>query len=483
MPETLLAIVSAPTAAAVFESVPADLPLHVVHSAGDAIAWIDQQPECRLVLVEREIEPQLGRLVQRLRRAIPHLEIVCMSAAIGAAPRAELETLRVDWLDRSQPAPDLVRALQHRFRRASLQARSGIVGRDPRLIEILETVLQIAPTDIPVLITGGSGAGKELVARALYLASRRAERPFIALNVGALAESVLESELFGHEKGAFTGAVARKQGVFERADGGTLFLDEVGEISAHTQVRLLRALDSGELTPVGGTTTLRVDVRVIAATNRPLEEAVRAGQFREDLYYRLRVVHLEVPSLAARRGDIPLLAQVFLAESNRLYSTRPRRIGDAAQAVLAAADWPGNVRELRNAIHGAAVMAHGDVLDVGDLPESLRRTPTANVPVPLRGRTVEQAERDVVLGLLWELRRDVAEILTTLRELPPHRRAVVVEADSGVVEPEPPSWRDAERDLIRDALEATGGNRRQAAERLGMAERTFYRKLKAYGLG
>jgi DNA-binding NtrC family response regulator len=434
-----------------------------------------------LVVVERELEPQLGRLVQRLRRSLPGLEVLCLSAGVGPGPRQELQALGIDLVDRGQPPGDVLRVVRHRFRRASLQARAGIVGRDPRLVEILETVLQIGPTDIPVLVTGASGSGKELVARAVYLASRRADRPFVALNVGALAESVLESELFGHEKGAFTGAVARKEGVFERADGGTLFLDEVGEMSLHTQVRLLRALDSGEITPVGGTRTLRVDVRLVAATNRPLEQAVHNGQFREDLYYRLRVVHLEMPPLALRKGDIPELALYFLAESNRLYSTTPRQFTPGALQALLAHDWPGNVRELRNAVHGAAVLARGPSIDVADLPETSRRGPTPNVPVPL-GRSPEQVERDVVLSMLWALRRDVDEVLSLLRAAPLQRRAVVVEPETTVVEPEPTAWRDAERELIRGALAATGGNRRQAAERLGMAERTFYRKLKAYDL-
>jgi DNA-binding NtrC family response regulator len=195
------------------------------------------------------------------------------------------------------------------------------------------------------------------------------------------------------------------------------------------------------------------------------------------------VVHLEVPPLSARRGDIALLAQVFLAEARAMYGTRPVHWSDAALSALVAADWPGNVRELRNAVHAAAAMARGDGLELADLPEPLQRGATANVPVPLHGRTPDQAERDVVLGLLWEIRREVAEIRAALTASPLQRRAVVVEPDGAVVEPEPPHWRDAERDLMRDALEATRGNRRQAAERLGMAERTFYRKLKAYGLG
>ena len=456
------------------------LPLQVVHSTGDALAHLEREPGCRLLVVERECEPQLARLVHRLRRLIPALEVLCLAPAVGAAPRQELAALRVDWLDRSLPRADVLRTLQHRFQRASLQARAGIIGRSPRILEILETVLQIGPTDSPVLVTGPSGAGKELVARALYLASRRTDQAFVALNVGALAESVLESELFGHEKGAFTGAVARKAGVFEAADGGTLFLDEVGEMTPHMQVRLLRALDQGEVTPVGSTRPLRVDVRLVAATNRMLQEAVRRGEFREDLYYRLKVVQLEVPSLAERREDIPDLVQTFLDESSRVYGTPARRVSDAALRLLLAHDWPGNVRELRNAVQGFAVLAKNPSIEPADLPEALRREPTLNVPVLLH-RSPEQTERDIILNSLLALRRDLQEALALLRAERP-LSAVVVEPAPDVTAAEPPTWRDTEKEMILNALTAVGGNRRLAAERLGLAERTLYRKLKAFGI-
>jgi len=480
MSEFLLAVTSPDTFATQFEPLSEwDFEVRQAPSAGDALAILVAAHDCRLVVVEREVEPQIGRFVSRLRRDAPGLEVVLLGPPVGEAVRAELASQRVDLVERSLPRVDLRRELQHRFRRASLQARAGIVGTSPGIREILETVLQIGPSDIPVLITGPSGSGKERVAQALVLASRRAERPFVALNVGALAESVLESELFGHEKGAFTGAVARKEGVFERADGGTLFLDEVGEMTPHMQVRLLRALDTGEITPVGGTRALHVDVRLLAATNRALEDAVRRGAFREDLYYRLKVVHIEVPPLAARRSDLPDLVQHFLAESARLYGTTARHVSPEAMRVLEAYDWPGNIRELRNVVQGMAVLAPGPTLEPEQIPPPVRGGPaSAHLPVALH-RSPEQAEREIILQSLLALRRDLQEVLTILRGGEPPPQALVVEP---VGEPAEKSLRDSERELIAAALEAAGGNRRMAAQRLGIAERTLYRKLKSYGL-
>jgi DNA-binding NtrC family response regulator len=486
MPEFLLAIAAPATYSELFQQpLPADWNVELRHapSVGDGLAILESTPDCRLVLLEREIEPQLGRLVARLRRVAPGLEIAVLSAPVGATVRSELQALRVDLLERGGPRADLLEALRRHFRRAALKAQVGLVGLSPHIHAILETVLQVGPTDIPVLITGPSGAGKELVARALVAAGRRAERPFVALNVGALAESVLESELFGHEKGAFTGAVARKAGVFERADGGTLFLDEVGEMSAHMQVRLLRALDRGEITPVGGTQSRRVDVRLVAATNRDLQAAVERGTFREDLYYRLKVVHLDLPGLASRRDDLPDLVQYFLAESARLYGTRARHVSEAAMHRLQSHDWPGNVRELRNVVHSMAVLARGESLEAEDVPAAIRGAESANLPVPMH-RTHEQAERDVILSSLLALRRDLQEVLLLLRgAAPASARAVLVDPDEApVVEAPPRSLRQNEREMLQEALVAVGGNRRLAAQRLGIAERTLYRKLKEFGL-
>ncbi len=481
MAATLLVVATPTTFASLFEPRPADWPADIrpVTSAADAVRAVEADADCWLVVVERDLEPQLGRLVHRLRRTRPGLEIVLLGPAVSPSVRAELQVLGVDLLDRGAPKVEIHHELRRRLTRLALQRQAGILGRSRRIQEVVETILQIGPTDIPVLVTGPSGAGKELVARALYMVSRRREQAFVALNVGALAETVLESELFGHEKGAFTGAATRKVGVFEHADGGTLFLDEVGEMSAGMQVRLLRALESGEITPVGSMRSRRVDVRIIAATNRRLEDAVRRGTFREDLYYRLKVVLVELPSLAERREDLHELISHFLAESARQYGTRVQSIADGALRALQDYAWPGNVRELRNVVFRMAVLARGPRLEESDLPEEIRQPEAAAMlPVPVH-RSSEQAEREILLQSLLALRRDLQEVLRLLRSRDGGPSAVVLEPDPPVP---PQNLRDGEIHLIRTALEVAGGNRRAAAKILGLGERTLYRKLKEYNL-
>ena len=477
----LLVFAAPATFASLFEPRPADWPADIrsVTSAADALRAVEADPDVALLLVERDVEPQLGRFVHRLRRTRPGLEIVLLSPLVSATVRAELQVLGVDLIDRGAPKIEIHLELRRRSTRLALQRQAGILGRSRRVQEVVETILQIGPTDIPVLVTGPSGAGKELVARALYMVSRRREHAFVALNVGALAETVLESELFGHEKGAFTGAATRKVGVFEHADGGTLFLDEVGEMSAGMQVRLLRALESGEITPVGSTQSRRVDVRIIAATNRRLEDAVRRGTFREDLYYRLKVVLIEVPSLAERREDLHELVSHFLAESARQYETTVQSLTDGALRALQNYAWPGNVRELRNVVFRMAVLARGSQIEEGDLPPEIRQPEeAATLPVPMH-RSSEQAEREILLQSLLALRRDLQEVLRLLRRRDGGPSAVVLEPEA----PAPPqSLREGEVHQIRAALEAAGGNRKAAAQILGVGERTLYRKLKEYNL-
>ncbi len=278
------------------------------------------------------------------------------------------------------------------------QPFEGILTRSPRMQEILRMIERVAPTDSAVLVLGESGTGKELVARAIHERSTRARRPFVPIHCGALPREVLESELFGHEKGAFTGAVGLKPGLIELADGGTLFLDEIGEVEPDSQVKLLRALETGSFFRVGSTRPRRVDVRLVAATNRDLAEALRAGAFRQDLYYRINTITLQLPPLRERREDVPLLARHFL-EANAAYGTR--RLGAAALARLEAYLWPGNVRELQHAIERAVILAKGDEIQPEDLPPDLLggAAPSAGSAAG----SLDRIERQHIVGTLRQV--------------------------------------------------------------------------------
>jgi two-component system NtrC family response regulator/two-component system response regulator HydG len=279
---------------------------------------------------------------------------------------------------------------------------SGMVGDAPELQAVFDVVKQAAPTKATVLILGESGTGKELIAQALHEESPRRDKPFIKVSCAALSETLLESELFGHERGSFTGAVGRREGRFELADGGTLFLDEIGEIPPSTQVKLLRALQQREFERVGGTETLKVDVRVIAATNRDLAAEVKAGRFREELFYRLNVVTVTLPPLRKRKGDIPALLSHFIAKFAASYGKPVRALGPGALNALLAHDWPGNVRELENAIERAVVLSRGGELTLEELPSSLRGSRTL-APAPSQvqpGATLRDMERDAILRAL-----------------------------------------------------------------------------------
>jgi DNA-binding NtrC family response regulator len=316
---------------------------------------------------------------------------------------------------------------------------AGMVGRSPAMIDLYKEIARVAPARSTVLILGESGTGKELIARAIHQYSPRAARNFVPVNCGALTESLLESELFGHVKGSFTGAQADRRGLWEEADGGTLFLDEIGEIGLAMQVKLLRALQEGEIRRVGSSRPLRVDTRVIAATNRDLESDVKAGKFREDLFYRLSVVTLRVPPLRERRGDIPLLAGRFLEKASA-NAGRPGRLAlsGAALGILTAYEWKGNVRELEAAIEHAALRSRGREVTPDDLPEKLRAAATGGTPAPSSGAN--------------ELYADL------------------------------PSLDELEKRYLRFVLERVGGNRTRAAEVLGVDRRTLYRMAERFGL-
>ena len=278
------------------------------------------------------------------------------------------------------------------------ETETTIVGNSPAMQQVVDMIDQVARSQATVLVTGASGTGKELVAQQIHEKSDRADGPFVRLHCAALSENLLESELFGHEKGAFTGATHQRKGRFEEADGGTLLLDEIGEIPEPTQVKLLRFLQQREFERVGGNETISVDVRIIAATNRDLEEAVRQGIFREDLYYRLNVINLQLPPLKARRDDIPLLARHFAAIYAEANDKEIERITPEAMEALKSYDWPGNVRELENAVERATVLASNQTLTLDDLPNDLEESPfgrDSNVRIP--GSTLEDIERYAIL--------------------------------------------------------------------------------------
>jgi Nif-specific regulatory protein len=289
--------------------------------------------------------------------------------------------------------------------RAESQIEHGMVGEGARMRQVYQLIARVAPTDTTVLIRGESGTGKELAARALHLNSLRRERPFVAINCAALAETLLESELFGHERGAFTGALAQKKGRLEVADGGTLFLDEVGEMSPVLQAKLLRVLQEREFERVGGTRTIRVDVRVVAATNRELEEAVKGGGFRQDLYYRLNVVSFEMPPLRERKEDIPLLASYFVSKYAAKFKRKVTGLSAEARRCLTAYDWPGNVRELENAVERAVVLGSTERVLPEDLPETVLEAEPAGrddtaPPLTKYHETLREAKRQLILRAL-----------------------------------------------------------------------------------
>ncbi len=308
----------------------------------------------------------------------------------------------------------------------------GIVGQDPKMQRVLSLVRQIASTAASVLILGASGTGKELVARAIHNLSPRAKRPFVAINCGGMSEGTIESELFGHVKGAFTGAVADREGKFEYAAGGTLLLDEVGEMPMATQVKLLRVLEERAVVRLGDNRTRPVDVRVLAATNADLAARVKDGTFRQDLYFRLKVVTIDLPALRERRSDIKLLVEHFLKHFCSVHGKDVESIDREALVALVQYDWPGNVRELRNAVESMVVRSKGNILTRADLP------PEIWAPLPS-----DQDGWQFLAGRTWQ---------------------------------------DVERNHIRVTLELTSGNRQKAARAMGLSERTLYRKIREYGL-
>lgn len=329
---------------------------------------------------------------------------------------------------------ELRRSLEERF------GFEGVIGNSTQMHRIIETLKNVAPTDSTVLIHGENGTGKELVAKAIHHNSNRKSKPFVPLNISALPDSILESELFGHEQGAFTGAAGRRIGKFEYANGGTLFLDEVGEMPMDTQVKLLRVLEDRRITRLGANDEMEINVRLVAATNANLKKMVEDGSFREDLYYRLKVVSIELPPLRERPGDIPLLMEHFLRDLSKRIGREVEGFSRTARKAMLSYHWPGNIRELRNTVESMLVTDTDGLLDVDGLPPEI---------APLAGDEDLMADGDGPAG-----------------------------ADSLIGRP----MDEVEKYYIQRALELTDGNREETARLLGIGERTLYRKIKEYGL-
>jgi len=396
-------------------------------------------------------------LLNKIKQQHPLLPVIVMTAysdlesAVAAFQGGAFEYLPKPF-DVDHAVELIRRALDESVRQDDAteapESTPEILGQAPAMQEVFRAIGRLAQSHATVMITGESGTGKELVARALHRHSPRAAKPFIAINTAAIPKDLLESELFGHERGAFTGAQAMRRGRFEQADGGTLFLDEIGDMPADLQTRLLRVLSDGQFYRVGGHQPIKVNVRVIAATHQDLEARVRQGLFREDLFHRLNVIRLRLPPLRERREDIPLLAKHFLLKSSHELGVEAKRLSEVTLKYLAAQDFPGNVRQLENLCHWLTVMAPGQNIDIADLPPEMRSaSPNEQSWATVLGREVELA-----------LNRGESGIIDGLT-------------------------RDFEKTLITKALAHTGGRRIEAANLLGLGRNTLTRKIQELGLG
>ena len=378
---------------------------------------------------------------------------------------------------------------------------SGIIGTSEGIEQVLEMIAQVAPVDISVLITGESGTGKEMVAKAIHKQSRRSSKPLVTVNCGAIPQGIIESELFGHKKGAFTGAAEDRKGYFEEADNGTVFLDEIGEMPVETQVKLLRVLESGEFMRVGDAKTRKVDVRMIAATNKNLAEESNKGRFRRDLYYRLRTVTIDAPPLRQRLEDIDLLTERFALLFSRSNDIVFRGFSTDAIRVMKQYDWPGNIRELRNFVESVILLEKGNKISSEMVLKHLEPMvggTSSNLPVPV-DKSSGQAERELILQQLLFLRQDMREIKGLFSGGQIDRSGEVGYIDSGgglnfsALEGDvgnliksaaigDMSVKDLEAELISRTLKKFNNNRRKTARALGISERTLYRKINDYGL-
>jgi two-component system nitrogen regulation response regulator GlnG len=461
------------------------LPVRSFSNARDLMAALDEDSPQVLVSDIRMPGGSGLELLAKVKERLPNLPVIIMTAysdldsAVSAFQGGAFEYLPKPFdLPR---AVELIRRAQEESQREAVADEDAaqvpeMLGQAPAMQDVFRAIGRLSQSHVTVLITGESGSGKELVARALHKHSPRAEGPFVAINTAAIPKDLLESELFGHERGAFTGAQATRRGRFEQADGGTLFLDEIGDMPLDLQTRLLRVLSDGQFYRVGGHSPLRSNVRVIAATHQNLEDRVRQGAFREDLFHRLNVIRLRLPALRERREDIPVLARYFLQRSATELGVEPKRLSDAALARLVNFDFPGNVRQLENICHWLSVMAPTQVAEAKDLPQELLTSTSlgastalpAPAELPVASMPVASAAPGIPAGTdAWinEMAREARRLL-----------------NSG----EPDVWdqltRRFEASLILTALDVTRGRRIEAAQRLGIGRNTITRKIQELGL-
>lgn len=405
-----------------------------------------------------------------------------------------------------------------------IKQRFGIIGNDRHLNLALEKAMRVAPTDISVLVTGESGVGKESIPKIIHALSHRKHAKYIAINCGAIPEGTIDSELFGHEKGAFTGAISTRDGYFEVADGGTIFLDEVGELPLTTQVRLLRVLENGEYIKVGSSKVQKTDVRIVTATNLKMHEAIEKGKFREDLYYRLSTIEIDLPPLRARKEDIHLLFRKFAADFAQKYQMPTIRLTDGAVNLLMSYNFPGNIRQLRNIAEQISVVEESRSIDAEKLSHYLPHYKSRNLPSIIannKDKSDFENEREIMYKILFDMRKDIKNLENLTRDLikgnnvqlqdeHQHLMNKIYNEDKSntleneiqvvypketypaenqnydfaetVIEDESLSLQDKEFEMIKKSLERNKGKRKLAAQELGISERTLYRKIKQYDL-
>ncbi len=435
-----------------------------------------------LVMMDVKLPDQDGiAVLKQLKREHPDLEVIVMTAFGGSSTAIKaMEHGAYDYVTKPFEVDDLLATLKRVFEHADMSnevsalrlelgksaaERERIVGSSKPMLEVFKLIGKVAPSDATVLITGESGTGKELIAEALHRASKRNPHPLVKVSCAALPETLLETELFGHEKGSFTGAMTMRKGRFETANKGTIFLDEIGEMTLGTQTKLLRILQEREFERIGSNTPIKIDIRVIAATNRNLAEEVEKGKFREDLYYRLNVIHCHMPPLRDRKDDIPPLVEHFLVKFRYAPGAIPTSISEDALQRLMDYDWPGNVRELENAIERAVVLSRGNPITIDHLPFGDKREARDRAKLATRRTRLEADEASLEED---EAAADAAD-------------AAVANGANGHG-----SFKDRvaelEKELIREALDRAGGNRTKAADDLGIYRRLLYAKIKEYGL-